>query len=49
LSKKEHDDETVGQTNYKNIVCSFCKKILVPKGNAIKEAKYVIEIIKYNN
>ena len=41
LSKKEHDDETVGLINPKNIVCSFCKKVLIPKGKAIKEVKYV--------
>lgn len=30
LSKKEHDDQTIGFNNERNIVCTFCKKILIP-------------------
>eukprot|EP00347_Sterkiella_histriomuscorum_P005330 403357024 len=41
LSKKEHDDQTIGLRNERHLVCTFCKKILVQQGNAIKVAKYV--------
>lgn len=41
LSKKEHDDQTIGFPNERNLVCPFCKKVVVPQGLAIKEAKYV--------
>ncbi len=41
LSKKEHDDQTIGQTNERHLVCTFCKKILIAQGDAVKVAKYV--------
>lgn len=41
LSKKEQDDQTVGLTNPRHIVCNFCKRILVPEGCAMKVFKNV--------
>ncbi len=44
LSKKDHDDATIGLRNDKNLMCPFCKNLIIPKGNAIKVEKYVTKL-----
>lgn len=41
LSKKELDDVTVGYNNERNIICKFCKKVLIPEGLSVKVFKHV--------
>ena len=41
LSKKEQDDVTVGLPNQRHVVCTFCKRILIPEGCAFKVFKNV--------
>jgi hypothetical protein len=39
LSKKEHDDQTIGFANPKPIICKFCRMQILGKNQASKIAK----------
>jgi hypothetical protein len=45
LDKKYDDDETIGTTNQRHILCQFCEIILIPEGNATK-VRHEVDMIE---